>query len=210
MIEKILRPTNLQRALREVMAHKGSAGVDGMKTSQLTMFFRKHQTLIMQEIRSHRYLPQPIMGVEIPKGKGKTRLLGIPTAMDRLLQQAVCPNMLRFDSEYSVNSYGFRPNKNAHQAVSKALEYIHDGLTYIVDIDLTNFFDEVDHNLLLNLIYQKVKCQTTMRLNRKWLRAPILIKGKLIKRRKGVPQGSPSSGRPIPACTELCRRVRGY
>ena len=113
MIEKILRPRNLQRALREVMAHKGSAGVDGMKTSQLTMFFRKHQTLIMQEISGHKYLPQPIVGVEIQKGKGKTRLLGIPTVMHRLLQQAVSQSiMLRFDSEYSVNNYEFRPNKN--------------------------------------------------------------------------------------------------
>lgn len=148
----------------------------------------------MQEIRDHKYLPQPIMGVEIPKGKDKTRLLGIPTVIDRLLQQAVSQTiMLRFDEEFSVNSYGFRPGKNAHQAVCKALEYIHDGYTYIVDIDLKNFFDEVDHCLLLNLVYQKVKCPTTMRLVRKWLRAPILIDGELIKRRKGVPQGSPLS-----------------
>jgi len=148
VIEQILSPRNLQRALRQVIANKGSAGVDGMKTTQLTLFFQKHRTLIMQEIRDHKYLPQPIMGVEIPKGKGKTRLLGIPTVMDRLLQQAVSQAiMLHFDSEFSVNSYGFRSGKNAHQAVCKALEYIHDGYTYIVDIDLKNFFDEVDHCL---------------------------------------------------------------
>ena len=138
----------MQRALREVIANKGSAGVDGMKTRDLTMFFRKHRSLIMQEIRDHKYLPQPIMGVEIPKGKDKTRLLGIPTVIDRLLQQAVSQTiMLRFDEEFSVNSYGFRPGKNAHQAVCKALEYIRDGYTYLVDIDLKNFFDEVDHCL---------------------------------------------------------------
>jgi RNA-directed DNA polymerase len=194
LIEQILNPRNLQRALRQVIANDGSAGIDGMKTSHLTMFFRKHRSLIMQEIRDHKYLPQPIMGVEIPKGKDKTRLLGIPTVIDRLLQQAVSQTiMLRFDEEFSVNSYGFRPGKNAHQAVCKALEYIHDSYTYIVDIDLKNFFDEVDHCLLLNLVYQKVKCPTTMRLVRKWLRAPILIDGELIKRRKGVPQGSPLS-----------------
>ena len=189
MIEQILSPRNLQKALRQVIANKGSAGVDGMKTTQLTLYFRKHRALIMQEIRDHKYLPQSIKGVEIPKGKGKTRLLGIPTVIDRLLQQAVSQTiMLRFDEEFSVNSYGFRPGKNAHQAVCKALEYIHDGYTYIVDIDLKNFFDEVDHCLLLNLVYQKVKCPTTMRLIRKWLRVPILIDGELIKRRKGVPQ----------------------
>ena len=194
MIEQILSPRNLQRALRQVIANKGSAGVDGMKTSQLTRFLREHRTLIMQEIRDHKYLPQAIKGVEIPKGKGKTRLLGVPTVMDRLLQQAVSQTiMLRFDGEFHVNSYGFRPDKNAHQAVGKALEYIHEGYTHIVDIDLKNFFDEVDHCLLLNLVYQKVKCPSTMRLIRKWLRAPILIKGKLTKRRKGVPQGSPLS-----------------
>jgi group II intron reverse transcriptase/maturase len=101
--------------------------------------------------------------------------------------------MPRFEKDFSSNSFGFRPNKNARQAVGKALGNIHKGYNYIVDIDLKTFFDEVDHCLLLNLIYQKVKCPTTLRLIRKWLRVPILIKGKLIKRRKGVPQGSPIS-----------------
>jgi retron-type reverse transcriptase len=98
LIDQILNPRNLQRALRQVIANDGSAGIVGMKTSHLTMFFRKHRSLIMQEIRDHKYLPQPIMGVEIPKGKDKTRLLGIPTVIDRLLQQAVSQTiMLRFD-----------------------------------------------------------------------------------------------------------------
>ena len=101
--------------------------------------------------------------------------------------------MPRFEKDFSVNSFGFRPNKNARQAVGKALGNIHEGYNYIVDIDLKTFFDEVDHCLLMNLIYQKVKCPTTLRLIRKWLRVPILIKGKLVKRRKGVPQGSPIS-----------------
>ncbi|WP_281229046.1 reverse transcriptase domain-containing protein [Flavobacterium aquiphilum] len=98
-----------------------------------------------------------------------------------------------FEPEFSNNSFGFRPNKNSRQAVGQARDYIHQGLNYIVDTDLKNFFDEVDHCLLLNLIYQKVKCKTTMRLIRKWLRVPIKINGKLQKRRKGVPQGSPLS-----------------
>ena len=101
--------------------------------------------------------------------------------------------MPKYENEFSVHSYGFRPNKNARQAVGKALEYIHEGYLNIVDIDLKTFFDEVDHCLLMNLIYQKVKCPKILRLIRKWLRAPIQINGKLQKRRKGVPQGSPIS-----------------
>lgn len=194
MIAQVLHPYNLQKALRQVVANKGSAGVDGLKTSQLADYFREHKTVILEEIKGERYLPQAILGVEIPKGGGKTRLLGIPTVVDRLLQQAVSQAMMpRFEKDFSVNSFGFRPNKNARQAVGKALGNIHEGYNYIVDIDLKTFFDEVDHCLLLNLIYQKVKCPTTLRLIRKWLRVPILIKGKLVKRRKGVPQGSPIS-----------------
>ena len=146
------------------------------------------------KVRSGRYLPQPILGVEIPKGNGKTRLLGIPTVTDRLLQQAVLQIInARFEFEFSESSFGFRPNKNLHQAVLKAQGYINEGYQYIIDIDLRNFFDEVDHCYLLELLYRKIKCRETMRLIRKWVRSPIQIKGKLVRRRKGVPQGSPLS-----------------
>jgi len=121
-------------------------------------------------------------------------LLGVPTVKDRLLQQAVSQVLMqKWESEFSENSFGFRPKKNARQAVGKALQYIHEGRTYIVDIDLQTFFDEVDHCLLLNLFYQKVKCPETIKLIRQWLRVPIKINGKLHKRRRGVPQGSPLS-----------------
>lgn len=120
--------------------------------------------------------------------------MGVPTVIDRLLQQAVSLVLIpKYENEFSQNSYGFRPNKNARQAVGKALDYIHEGYSNIVDIDLKSFFDEVDHCLLLNLIYQKVKCPLTLKLIRQWLRTPIKINGKLQKRRKGVPQGSPIS-----------------
>lgn len=194
MIEKVLHPYNMQRALRQVVANKGSAGVDKMQVSELPEHLRKHKPRLYTSIRNMEYLANPILGVEIPKSNGKTRLLGVPTVTDRLLQQAVTQVLASmFESDFSDNSYGFRPNKNARQAVGKALGYIHEGYTHIVDIDLKTFFDEVDHCLLLNLLYQKVKCPITLRLIRKWLRAPIQINGKLHKRRKGVPQGSPLS-----------------
>jgi len=194
MIEKVLHPYNMQRALRQVLANKGSAGVDKMQANELPEYLRKHKPRLYTSIRNMEYLANPILGVEIPKSNGKTRLLGVPTVTDRLLQQAVKQVLApMFESDFSDNSYGFRPNKNARQAVGKALGYIHEGYTHIVDIDLKTFFDEVDHCLLLNLLYQKVKCPITLRLIRKWLRAPIQINGKLHKRRKGVPQGSPLS-----------------
>ena len=195
MIERVLHPYNMQRALKQVIANKGSAGVDRMSVSELSEDIRKSKKHLYISIREMEYLPQAILGVEIPKGNGKTRLLGVPTVTDRLLQQAVSQVLMPiYENEFSDYSYGFRPNKNARQAVGKALEHIHEGYPFIVDIDLKTFFDEVDHCLLLNLLYQKVKCPITLRLIRKWLRrAPIQINGKLHKRRKGVPQGSPLS-----------------
>jgi group II intron reverse transcriptase/maturase len=121
-------------------------------------------------------------------------LLGIPTVTDRWLQQAVSQTITPlFEFEFKEHSYGFRPNKNAHQCVQQSQQYINEGYQHIVDIDLKSFFDEVDHCLLLQLLYRKVKCPMTLRLIRKWMRAPILINGKLTRRRKGVPQGSPLS-----------------
>jgi len=194
MIESVLQPYNLQRALRQVIVNKGSSGIDGKRTRTLSEDFRKEKEELLHQLRTSTYQPQPILGVEIPKENGKTRLLGIPTVTDRLLQQAVSQVLMPlYEPLFSEQSYGFRPQKNARQAVGKALANIHEGYTYIVDVDLKTFFDEVDHCLLLNLVYQKVKCPITLRLIRKWLRAPIQINGKLTKRRKGVPQGSPIS-----------------
>lgn len=182
------------RAYRQVVTNKGSSGVDGMTVRKLYEHLTKNRERIESELRQGRYLPQAILGVEIPKSKGKTRLLGIPTVTDRLLQQAVGQVIaIKFEMEFEDYSYGFRPNHNAQQAVLKAQEYINSGYQHIVDIDLKSFFDEVDHCTLLQLLYRKVKCPLTLRLIRKWLRAPIQINGKLVKRRKGVPQGSPLS-----------------
>ena len=194
MIEQVLNKRNIYKALVKVKQNKGSAGIDNMPTDELYSFWTDNREIIEGQIRAGKYLPQPILGVEIPKRNGKKRLLGIPTVSDRLLQQAVEQILsIKFETEFEDFSYGFRPNRNAQQAVLKAQEYINEGYQYIVDIDLKNFFDEVDHCLLLQLLYRKIKCPLTLRLIRKWLRAPICINGKLVKRRKGVPQGSPLS-----------------
>src|SRR6056297_847783 len=194
MIEQILTRKNLLQAMHQVQRNHGSAGVDRMPVTKLTELLSIDKEELTVKVRSGKYLPQPILGVEIPKGNGKTRLLGIPTVTDRLLQQAVLQVInARFEFEFSDSSFGFRPNRNVGQAVLKAQEYINEGFQYIVDIDLKTFFDEVDHCYLLQLLYRKIKCRETIRLIRKWLRAPIQIDGKLVKRRKGVPQGSPLS-----------------
>ena len=194
LMEKILEAGNLTKACIEVVKNKGAGGVDKMPVKKLRAYLDTNRDKLCESVRSGEYLPQPIRGKHIPKGNKKKRLLGIPTAVDRMLQQAVLRVVMpQYELEFSEDSFGFRPNRNTHQAVSKALNYINSGFQNIVEIDLKSFFDEVDHVLLLQLMHRKVKCRETMRLLRRWLRAPIEIDGKLIKRRKGVPQGSPIS-----------------
>jgi RNA-directed DNA polymerase len=194
MIEQVLNRRNIMRAYRQVVSNKGSAGVDGMPVKELYDYLTKNRDQIDASIREAKYLPQPIRGVEIKKSNGKMRLLGIPTVMDRLLQQAVGQILaIKFEMEFEDYSYGFRPNRNAQQAVLQAQENINAGFQHIVDIDLKSFFDEVDHCILLQLLFRKVKCPLTLRLIRKWMTAPIKVNGRLVKRRKGVPQGSPLS-----------------
>mgnify|MGYP001227683625 FL=1 len=194
MIAEVLKRKNLYKACRQVVRNKGSAGIDRMPVTKLPAYLEANRERIITSVLSHRYVPEAILGVEIPKGKRKTRLLGIPTVADRWLQQAVSQVLIsKFELDFEDHSYGFRPEKNTQLAVKQALKYINDGYQDIVDIDLKGFFDEVDHMVLLQLIYKKVKCPTTLRLIRKWLRAPISINGRLYKRRKGMAQGSPIS-----------------
>ena len=187
MIEKVIDRKNIRKAYHQVRANKGSAGVDGMSVNDLPEFLKEHQDKIATAICTGQYLPQPILGIEIPKSNGKKRLLGVPTVVDRVLQQAVSQVIgPKFELQFKEHSYGFRPNRNALQAVKQSQKYINAGYQHIVDIDLKGFFDEVDHCLLLQLVYRKVKCPLTMRLIRKWLRAPIKINGKLVRRRKAA------------------------
>lgn len=194
LIEEILRTSNLTQASKEVIRNKGAGGIDGMNVKDLKEYLYKNREKIINQVRSQKYIPQPIRGKEIPKGNGKSRTLGIPTVVDRMLQQAVLRVIMpRYEYMFSTYSYGFRPKRNTHQAVSKSLEYINSGYQNIVEIDLKGFFDEVDHVILLQILYRKIKCKATMTIIRRWLRAPIQLNGKLVKRRKGVPQGSPIS-----------------
>lgn len=194
MIKSVLHPCNIMRAYNQVVRNKGACGVDGMSVDELKDYLSANRQSLEALIREDKYLPQPILGIEIPKSNGGVRLLGVPTVIDRMLQQAVGQILCNhYEMSFEDYSYGFRPNRRAHQAVLRSKEYINGGNNWVVDIDLKNFFDEVDHCLLLQILYRKIKCRITLRLIRKWLRAPIQIQGRLTKRRKGVPQGSPLS-----------------
>jgi len=194
MIKRLTSKKNLNDAYLQVYRNKGGAGVDGVSVMELKSLLRTHAERYTQQIERESYQVSPILGIEIPKSNGKKRMLGIPTVVDRVFQQALHQVLQPiFETDFQKHSYGFRPQRNAHQAVAQSLKNINSGYQCIVDIDLKSFFDEVEHYVLLELIYKKVKCRPTMKLLRSFLRAPILIGGKLHKRKKGVPQGSPLS-----------------
>ena len=194
LVEEILRAANLTLASKDVIRNKGAGGIDRMPVGELKEYLDKNRETLISQIRTCSYIPQPIRGKSIPKGNGKFRTLGIPTVVDRMLQQAVMRVIMpRYEYMFSNYSYGFRPRRNTHQAIRKSLEYVNSGYQDIVEIDLKSFFDEVNHVQLLQILYRKIKCKATMALLRRWLRAPVWQNGKLVKRRKGVPQGSPIS-----------------
>ena len=194
MIAELTTKRNLNLAYEQVYRNKGVGGVDEMGVAQLKSHLQTNGAKYIEQIRVGDYQPSPILGIAIPKSNGKTRLLGIPTVTDRVFQQAMHQVLQPvFELDFQQYSYGFRPNRNAQQAVAQSLTNINSGYQHIVDIDLKSFFDEVEHYVLLDLIYKKVKCKATLKLLRKFLRVPIQINGKLHRRRKGVPQGSPLS-----------------
>ena len=194
MIEKVITKTNLNAAYLQVYRNKGGAGIDGKTVNDLHSHLQNQNELYIEQIQSGTYQVSPILGVEIPKPNGKKRLLGIPTVVDRVFQQALHQVLQPiFEDDFQEHSYGFRPNRNAHQAIEQSLRNINNGYQHIIDIDLKSFFDEVEHYILLDLIFKKVQCPYTLKLIRSFLRAPIQINAKLQKRRRGVPQGSPLS-----------------
>ena len=190
----ILRKENLRTAYENVIRNKGSCGVDGIGTEELKPFLQSNWTRLKEELLGGTYQPQAILGIEIPKRSGGKRLLGIPTTFDRMIQQAIHQELSpAFDPDFSAHSYGFRPGKNAGQAILQAQAYINQGYGIIVDIDLKSFFDTVNHDYLMTLIKRKVKDPVLLRLIWRYLRSPVQIGGKLQKRRLGVPQGGPLS-----------------
>ena len=148
MIEKVINRKNMRLACQQVLKNKGSAGVDGMNLSQLTQTVKQHRDVIAASMVNETYRPQPILGLSITEDNGKERLLGIPTVVDRWLQQSVAQAIMpKFELEFKAHSYAFRPKKNAQQCVLQSHKYINEGYQHIVDIDLKKFFDEVNHCL---------------------------------------------------------------
>ncbi len=184
----------MKSAYDRVIGNKGCAGVDGMEVSELKPYLKAHWSIIKTSILDGTYRPQPVKGVEIDKPKGWKRLLGIPTVLDRLIQQAIQQVLNEiFDPEFSVFSYGFRKGKSAHHAIKRALEYANTGSRYVVDIDLSKFFDRVSHDYLMSLLAKDVHDKTLLSLIRRYLQTGILLDGLTSKRTEGTPQGSPLS-----------------
>jgi len=187
-------PQNLQRAIKQVRHNKGSSGVDGMEVNEPDDYFRANWTEIKSSIEKGTFQPSKVLGVEINKTDGGKRLLGIPTVIDRVIQQMIQQVLSPlYDIEFSIYSYGFRPGKNAHQAIHQALDYINSGHQYIIDLDLKSFFDVVNHDYLMSILYRKVRDERLLRLIRKYLKAGMMLYDSEIDREEGTPQGSPLS-----------------
>ncbi|SCW49932.1 group II intron reverse transcriptase/maturase [Paenibacillus tianmuensis] len=175
-------------------SNKGAAGIDGVRIEQLREYIKEHWGKIRQQLLEGTYKPTGIRRVEIPKPDGGVRLLGIPTVMDRLIQQAILQVLTPiFDPEFSESSYGFRPKRRGHDAVRQAQRYIRQGYRMVVDIDLLQFFDRVNHDILLSRIARKVKDKRALKLIRTYLKAGMMIGGVCISSEEGTPQGGPLS-----------------
>ena len=194
LMEEVVDPNNLRKALKRVVANKGSAGGDRMTVHQLPGYLRDHWPRIREELLSGRYRPQPVLRVKIPKPDGGTRDLGIPTVLDRFIQQALLQALQPlFEPTFSDFSFGFRPGRSAHQAVSRAQGYISEGYTVVVDIDLEKFFDRVNHDILMNLLAQRITDKLVLKLLRGYLNAGVLEDGVVRTVDEGTPQGGPLS-----------------
>lgn len=190
LLEKILEPANLNLAYKKVKANRGSSGVDGMTVDDLLEFLKQNGQMIRQQVLQGTYKPKPVKGVEIPKPDGGSRMLGIPTVLDRTIQQAIAQILTPlFESKFSKHSYGFRPGRSAKQAVEKCREYIQAGHTWTVDIDLANYFDTVNHDRLIRRLSQTVKDSRVISLVRKYLVSGVMIGGVITETQKGTPQG---------------------
>jgi group II intron reverse transcriptase/maturase len=194
LLERVLERGNLQRALKKVRQNKGAAGVDGMTVEQLPAYLRVHWPQLREELLAGRYQPQSVRGVEIPKRQGGTRQLGIPTVLDRFLQQAMLQVLQPlFEPTFSPHSYGFRPGRSAHDAIRAAQRYVDEGRVVVVDVDLEKFFDRVNHDVLLGRLARKIEDRRLLRLLRRYLEAGMMASGVVTRREEGTPQGGPLS-----------------
>ena len=193
-LERILSRDNLLTAMKRVISNKGSYGIDGMTVYELRQFLKDNWLQIKESILNNEYKPMPVRRVEIPKPNGRIRLLGIPTVLDRFIQQAIAQELnYIYDENFSENSFGFRPRRGAKDAIQKAEAYINDGYRWVVDIDLEKFFDKVNHDILMYKLSRDIKDKRVLRLIRKYLQSGIMINGIVVASEEGTPQGGPLS-----------------
>ena len=190
LLEKILDRNNLNQAYLKVFKNRGSAGIDNMKVEDMLKYLKENKVKLLETLKDGSYKPKPVKRVEIPKPNGGKRLLGIPTVIDRMIQQSIVQIISPiFEKTFSVYSYGFRPNKNAHQAIEKAKEYYDEGYKYVVDIDLAKYFDTVNHDMLINMLREEIKDERVIKLIRKYLKSGVMIDGIISATTQGTPQG---------------------
>lgn len=194
LMESICDPANLAKAMANVIANGGAPGVDGMRVNQLEQYFERHGARIVRELLDGTYRPQPVQRVEIPKPDGGVRKLGIPTAVDRVIQQAILLVLSpHWDGTFSDNSFGFRPGRSAQDAVARAQAYLEEGYTWVVDMDLEKFFDRVNHDVLMSRVARRVEDKRLLKLIRAFLNSGVMIDGLAAATPEGTPQGGPLS-----------------
>lgn len=194
LIEVITTRENLNKAYKKVIANKGASGIDGTTVEELGDYIKSNKDNIVSSIRNRKYFPKPVRRVYIPKSNGKMRPLGIPTALDRTIQQAIAqPITDIYEEIFSENSYGFRPNRSCHDAIKQALNYLNDGYEWVIDIDIKQFFDKVNHDKLIQILREQVNDSATLNLIRKYLKAGVMEEGLVKATETGVPQGGPLS-----------------
>jgi len=194
LVEEILNAENLNRAYKQVKRNKGAGGIDGMQVDELLPFLREHKDELLQSLWDGKYRPKPVRRVEILKENGKMRKLGIPTVVDRLIQQAVTQVLSPiFEKQFSDNSYGFRPNRSAHDALRECQRHITEGYVYVVDMDLEKYFDTVNQSKLIQILSETIKDGRVISLIHKFLRAGVMVDGLFEESPEGVPQGGPLS-----------------
>ena len=194
LMEKVVEQRNVEKALKQVKRNKGSPGVDGMTVDELPTYLAFNWETLRAQLLAGTYQPKPVREVEIPKSGGGVRKLGIPTVLDRLLQQCILQVLQpRFDSSFSEHSHGFRPGRGAHDAVCEAQRYIQQGKQVVVDVDLEKFFDRVNHDILMGRLAKRLEDKRMLGLIRRYLNAGIMANGVVMERHEGTPQGGPLS-----------------